>query len=278
MMDRSLGETLNIKLSDTHSQPLVADKATIQCFSSCAKGLPATAQEWDISGLLVEGQHVLRSTVVAWLNVIYNLVHFEDFEQQQPSILKSMTGAIAVLAFADAVGSSLGMLRALSDAYGIPWVLEAEVHLEQQAVTVCVGSWREIQWIHRFQGLELWCYQRWTSPASRRESRLVATASSEHDKAAFLRQLAEQIEALLYYVYKLRLSLEHPIHTFLHENSTNLDAEYGRSRCIDDYGLTGSLLLGDPEAAIIMSSRVHTAKKALYRGPPANASRVANAE
>jgi len=227
MMDRTLGETLIIKLADTHSQPLIADKSMIQCFSSCAKGLPATALEWDISGLLVEGQHVQRSTVVAWLNAIYKLVHHEDFEQQEPSILNSLTGATAVLAFADAVGSSPGMLKALSD--GHPWVLDAEVQLGQPAVTVFVGSWRRTEWIHRFQGLELRC----SKCRDGRESRLVATASSESIKAAFLRQLAEQIEAQLYLAYKLQLNLQqHTIHSFLEGNSTFLDVDpCGRHSC-----------------------------------------------
>jgi hypothetical protein len=48
------------------ASPLEADAQVIRLFSSVARQLPET-DEWDLSGLLVDGQPVSRATVVAWL-------------------------------------------------------------------------------------------------------------------------------------------------------------------------------------------------------------------
>ena len=53
-------DALRIKLADADAQHLHADKLTLQCYSACARGLPAAAEEWDL--LLTEGQPVQRGT------------------------------------------------------------------------------------------------------------------------------------------------------------------------------------------------------------------------
>jgi hypothetical protein len=62
---------INIKLASSSSsrgqQSNLSAKATIlRSCSSCAEGLPADAQEWDLSQLRVEGEPVQRRTVVAF--------------------------------------------------------------------------------------------------------------------------------------------------------------------------------------------------------------------
>lgn len=108
---------LNIKLAlasnSRHQQTDVSASANIlRICSSCANGLPENAEEWNISHLLVEGEPVQRSTVVAWLNCCYNRILDSDFEKQQQNPLTKATELAQLLAFADAVDSTRGVLAA----------------------------------------------------------------------------------------------------------------------------------------------------------------------
>jgi hypothetical protein len=50
--------------------------------------------------------------VTAWLNVVYALIEDTPFEEKQPVAAASATGLYQLLAFADAVGSSRGVVKA----------------------------------------------------------------------------------------------------------------------------------------------------------------------
>jgi hypothetical protein len=52
-----------VKLADGDS--LAADLVLVRACSSCARGLPVDAIEWDLSGLLIDGTPVQRTTVQA---------------------------------------------------------------------------------------------------------------------------------------------------------------------------------------------------------------------
>lgn len=110
------GAALRIKLANSSnsqaSKELIVDRNTITFWSSCADGLPEDAAEWDLSQLLIEGKTVERSTVVAWLNLMYQLTHSTDFQQQEDNPAVRMSGLAQLLAFADAVGSSRGLINA----------------------------------------------------------------------------------------------------------------------------------------------------------------------
>lgn len=54
-------ETLQLKLADCC---LTVDAGTVRSASELAGGLPAGATEWDLSGLILDGQPVERDTVV----------------------------------------------------------------------------------------------------------------------------------------------------------------------------------------------------------------------
>lgn len=118
------------------ADPLEADRTILAAFSSCIRGLPAEADEWDISQLLIEGQPVQRQTVVAWLNMAYSQALDEPFEQDT-ELDDSMAGLAQLLAFADAVGPTKGLLRAcLSDRgelYAYVTVPEGESEGESDA-------------------------------------------------------------------------------------------------------------------------------------------------
>lgn len=110
----SSDRVLHIKFSSGQTS-LPADRAVLSVFSSCARNCPDDATEWDLSGLLLEGQHVQRSTVVAWLNLAYTATLGAPFEEvpQQEDPSKTLTGLVQLLGFADALGSSRGLLLSL---------------------------------------------------------------------------------------------------------------------------------------------------------------------
>ncbi len=78
-----------------------------------ARGLPAAAEEWDVSGLLLDGQPFSRETVSCWLSCAYSFFDgSEQLDTQFVEQLSTVTGLTQVLAFADAVGSCVGLCRA----------------------------------------------------------------------------------------------------------------------------------------------------------------------
>jgi hypothetical protein len=108
---------INIKLASSSSsrgqQSNLSAKATIlRSCSSCAEGLPADAQEWDLSQLRVEGEPVQRRTVVAFLNCCYSRIMDSEFEKQLQDPRSDAISLAQLLAFADAVGATRGVLAA----------------------------------------------------------------------------------------------------------------------------------------------------------------------
>eukprot|EP00878_Enallax_costatus_P042224 GHUV01049396.1.p1 GENE.GHUV01049396.1~~GHUV01049396.1.p1 ORF type:complete len:177 (-),score=42.33 GHUV01049396.1:45-575(-) len=111
-------DSIHIRLAagDGDAGPLVADRTILAALSSCVRGLPADSTEWDISNLVVEGQAVDRPTVVAMLNAMYMhiICMAEPLEKQEVDAASNMRGLAFLLAFADAVGCSRGLLLCLS--------------------------------------------------------------------------------------------------------------------------------------------------------------------
>jgi hypothetical protein len=110
------GETsmLRLQLADDTSDtpPLEASSMLLYACSSCVRGLPQGNSTWDLSNLLIGGHPVSRDTVTAWLNVIYTHIEDTPFDQDRLLATASATGLYQLLAFADAVGSSRGVVKA----------------------------------------------------------------------------------------------------------------------------------------------------------------------
>jgi hypothetical protein len=81
---------ISIRLADNIT--LSAKANILRSCSSCAEGLPADAQEWDLSQLLVEGEPVTKGTVVAWLNSACQRILDSEFEKQREDVRCSATG------------------------------------------------------------------------------------------------------------------------------------------------------------------------------------------
>jgi hypothetical protein len=74
--------------------------------------MPQDSSTWDLSNLLIDGQPVSRDTVTAWLNVLYMQLEGVHFLGSASVAALTATGLYQLLAFADAVGSIRGVLRA----------------------------------------------------------------------------------------------------------------------------------------------------------------------
>jgi hypothetical protein len=121
---------LRLQLADDapDKPPLEAPLVLLRASCSCARGPPRDSDTWDLSNLLIDGKPVSRDTVTAWLNVVYTLHEDVPFEEVQPVAAASATRLYQLLAFADAVGSSRGVVKACL------------VGLEQLAFEVKVGD------------------------------------------------------------------------------------------------------------------------------------------
>lgn len=201
---------LPIKISD--SDRLEADRAVLSAFSSCARDLPDAAAEWDVSGLVLEGQQVQRSTVVAWLNLSYKSIHGAPYEDTPwadslQSFVRSFTSLAQLLAFADAVGSSRGLLLAL-DKEAAP--LAADVQLGERPVQL---KSNESYFHHKgLRHLEFY-------PPYENHQRSIS-AGSDGEVEAAVQQLAQQVEPLLYLAYKLELeNIQERVRAFIFNNS-----------------------------------------------------------
>lgn len=186
------------------------------CYSSCARGLPAAAEEWDVSALLIEGQPVQRETVVAYINAISQHVNNEVVieEQHDSKPTRSMTALAQLLAFADAVGTSRGLLLAL-DWQVSASELVAEVQLGDELVQLRGDA------CHFYAGrslLELSTVM--TLEDSNIQMPKLADMKSAEDKVLLGEHVAAQTEVLLYLAYKLQLPvLQHVMAAFIKQQS-----------------------------------------------------------
>jgi hypothetical protein len=196
---------------DSSSHILEADRFGVQFYSSCAQGLPAAAEEWDLSQLLVEGQPVQHSTVVCWLHALTQHSNHEPLFGEQPdSPPLAMRNLTQLLAFADAVGSITGLMRAVDAQVSAAATLVAEVQLGEQQLQLAVDK---CYYFPDITPLQLWCI------AAGKQQKL-ATISSAADKEGMRQQFVPQLEALLYLAYKLQLpQLQRVLHSCIANNS-----------------------------------------------------------
>jgi hypothetical protein len=113
MRSRKRTREADLTIKVAQGEPLQAVSSLVRGLCDSAGGLPATADVWDVSGLLQDGQPFSRETVSCWISCVNSLADGptqlgpQDIEQ-----LSTVTGLTQVLAFADAVGSSVGLLNA----------------------------------------------------------------------------------------------------------------------------------------------------------------------
>jgi hypothetical protein len=113
-MSRKRDREEDIQIKVAVGQPLDAESHVLRTFSSVARALPFDVQQWDISGLLLDGQEPFsRATVQCWLSCIYSSLHGPaELSKEDCQQLSTAKGLQQVLAFAHAVGSPQAVLTA----------------------------------------------------------------------------------------------------------------------------------------------------------------------
>jgi hypothetical protein len=185
---------------------LQAEAYLMRLYSAVAKRLPET-EEWDLSGLQVDGQPVSRATVVAWLNAAYQHAYGTDFEEQDNSPACTAAGLYSLLAFADAVDSTKPLLAAC--CAGLEQ-LQLCAQLGQQQVALKMDG----------RGYTFLQDGRLAEPLDC--SALVSLmpgipVAADADQQAFKQQVAAQTEQLLWLGYRLQLEpLVKQLHGVVH--------------------------------------------------------------
>lgn len=211
------GEQGLIKLAD--GSTLDAELPVLRVFCSCARGLPAAAQEWDLSGLLVDGQPVQRSTVAAWLACIDSVVDGTPPAAAAAAeagdgvaaaaALTEATGLRRLLSFADAVGSSGGVLQACLS------------QVEELFFRVTIG---EASWELRATGRGLYVSEDrhlYCHGLSEDPHPLEPAFASDQQQNDFAQLLSEQVEGLLFVAHRLQLGkLLELLHAFVFRGFT----------------------------------------------------------
>uniref|UniRef100_A0A383VQL2 Uncharacterized protein n=1 Tax=Tetradesmus obliquus TaxID=3088 RepID=A0A383VQL2_TETOB len=168
-------------------------------FSLCAAGLPSQQADsetvWDLSNILIDGQPVQRATVVAWLNTCHQIVYKADYEAQEQQDNPALTfeGLYRLLAFADAVDSTDGLMERLTaDLSG----LKLHAQLGEQQLVLCPGQGDYV--IDDLQ-VERYPYGGYSF------TYIGQKAANSEQQDAFIEQVAAQKEQLLWLAYRLQL-------------------------------------------------------------------------
>jgi hypothetical protein len=189
--------------------PIPAKSFLIRTFSSCAEQLPAGAEEWDVSGFLSDGEPFSRETIECWLSCGYSILYgAAELDTDDQALLSTAKGLHHVLAFAHAVGSPEGVLKAACSKLQ---ELVIEVQLPARTIEVPVSPADDCAYkLVRYHG----------------ESQLIADAVTGRNKIApnltydevkgIKQQVAAQTAALLHVAHVLHLQpLLDALHRFI---------------------------------------------------------------
>jgi len=211
--------------ADNSGQPqqISANIHILRSCCSCAEGLPADPQEWDLRQLQINGTAVQREAVVAWLNCAYSRILDSVFEEQQSDdadyayYTETVAGLAQLLAFADAVGSRAGILRSCL------------MHIDELVLQVQLpfNTFR-LQTDGRAYYISSDHCLTYCSPTARSYNH--APFPSDEAEETFLQQAAQQTEALLFEAQRLQLQpLMDRLHSFIASGTfRNTAIFYGR--------------------------------------------------
>lgn len=189
-----------------------ASSLLLRTFSTCAEQLPADANAWDVSGLLLNSQPFSRAAVQCWLHCAHSHLHgptelnAEDLEQ-----LSTATTLHEVLAFAHAVGSCEGMLQAACHQLH---ALKFVVQLPEQTLELFAAASAGLHYKLDRSKLQL------SSFSLGQTLKYVGTRLTSTEQSVEVKQqVAAQIEALLQMAHLFRLQpLLSALHDFICRN------------------------------------------------------------
>ena len=201
MSSRSRSRETDVLIKVASGEPFKAGSSVLRTFSDSARGLPANSEEWDVSGLLLDGQPFSRDTVSCWLSSAHSAVDgLEELGPQDIQHLSTVTGLTQVLGFADAVGSCVSLLKAAcSQLQQLKFVVQLPEQVLELSVTGRAYFWLDKQ-------------------LSRYDLDKICTVGFLLDSDEQLRdvqqQVAQQLSALLLLGHMLWL---HPLLDLLHQ-------------------------------------------------------------
>ena len=199
-------EDEDIQIKVAAGESVAAESFVLRALSSCARALPADAADWDVSGLLIDGQPYSRAVVSCWVQCCNSHNYVEDLDTDSINQLSTVIGLTQVLAFADAVGSYAGVFKAACSQLER---LQIVVQLPEQMLELPM-----IGFSYAFDDKQV------SQMQLRKPTQVGAPLSSQEQCLDMKRQVAKQLSALLQLAHVLRLQpLLSVLHQFLLANA-----------------------------------------------------------
>lgn len=195
MGSRKRSRETDMAIKVASGDPIEADSLLVRTSCDNARGLPAPADVWDVSGLLLDGQPFARDTVSCWLNCACSAVHgMAELNEQDVQQLSTVAGLAQVLAFADAVGSYKGLCNAAcSQLKQLKFVVQLPVQVLELPVAGNVYQVRKPQQVMQVNLQE--------------KSDIGAPLATVKQWEDVQQQVGKQLSALLKVAHVLRLQL-----------------------------------------------------------------------
>jgi len=206
MASRKRSRETDVTVKVAEGVPLEAESFILRTFSSCARELPAAAEEWDVSGLIYKDKHFEHATVQCWLHCCYSVVYgAAELQEDDLAQLKDARRLHQVLSFAHAVGSTEGLLSAICSQLD---QITVSVQLAQQTLEFSI---RAVTYCFNDEATKLY-----TADINRGPQQVGEDLLGEQQKVDVQRQVCQQVSALLHMAHVLRLQpLIERLHSFI---------------------------------------------------------------
>jgi hypothetical protein len=213
LLDAIAGDEPTLHIQVACGARIAAHRELLSFFSSCVKGLPAGAADWDVSGLLLDGRPASRAVVAAWLEEAYAGSSYADTKtaaatERAAGGEEEAVDPIDLLMFADAVGSSAHVYQRCyercADALG--------------ALNMVIGGTQITMELNRgryMYGQDGYLYEHHSVFSRQR------LGAEDGVRSELRAQVAAQLEWRLYAAYRLGLpGLEDKVHAFIKANTS----------------------------------------------------------
>jgi hypothetical protein len=206
---RASSQDDDFRIKTAAGDPIPCRSLLVRTFSTCVEQLPAGADEWDVSGFLIEGEPFSREAVKTWLNCGNCMVYGKgELDTEDQELLSTANGLHHVLRFAHAVDSPEGLLNAACSKLQ---ELTIEVQLPEDTFELPVCPADDCSYKFAWQASECRLVAHTLA-----ESTEIGCASTSAHVAAIRRQVAVQTAGLLEVAHALHLKpLMDALHHFI---------------------------------------------------------------
>jgi hypothetical protein len=203
---RAREEDHDLQIKVASGQCIGAKSLIVRAFSECAEQLPAGAQEWDVSGFLLNGSPFSLETVQCWVNCAYAARHgVAELGTDDIAQLSTAKGLHLVLSFAHAVLSVKPLYDAACSQLG---TLKFVVQLPEQTVQPVMQAGALL--FSDSNLLQLTCF------SLSGEARVGDPLTSKQQQKEVRHEIAAQTGSLLHMAHELHLQqLLDALHNFI---------------------------------------------------------------